>query len=238
MIQNIIVEENLLGKDYVCGDIHGCYDQLLRRLREVNFDKTKDRLFSVGDLIDRGDQNLECLNLLYEPWFYAVLGNHERMMIDAAFDHYNIGLWLSNGGDWSMQYSPVELLDYKDALMKMPITISLKTKYGKIGFSHAQCPTEDWNDCEQSLLTSHDIEVALWSRKTIRNKERIRCKNVDLTIHGHTVLLKPTMLRNALFIDTGSFLRNCGYPGITLFRVDDILNKIGDLVYENHIKVS
>jgi serine/threonine protein phosphatase 1 len=73
---------NSRGKDYVVGDLHGCYDLLLRVLDEVDFDQTRDRLFSVGDLIDRGQDSLKCLELLAEPWFYAVKGNHEDLMLD------------------------------------------------------------------------------------------------------------------------------------------------------------
>jgi serine/threonine protein phosphatase 1 len=73
---------NSRGKDYVVGDLHGCYDLLLRVLDEVSFNKTHDRLFSVGDLIDRGPDSLKCLELLSEPWFYAVMGNHESLMLE------------------------------------------------------------------------------------------------------------------------------------------------------------
>jgi serine/threonine protein phosphatase 1 len=73
---------NCHGKDYVVGDLHGCYDLLQRVLDEVSFNKTHDRLFSVGDLIDRGPDSLACLQLLAEPWFFAVKGNHEDLMLE------------------------------------------------------------------------------------------------------------------------------------------------------------
>ena len=47
---------NLLGKDYVIGDIHGAYDELMYGLGRVEFNPDKDRLIAVGDLIDRGKQ--------------------------------------------------------------------------------------------------------------------------------------------------------------------------------------
>lgn len=49
---------------YVVGDLHGCYDLLMAELEKVEFNKETDLLISVGDLIDRGKQNLECLQLL------------------------------------------------------------------------------------------------------------------------------------------------------------------------------
>ncbi len=78
-IQN--VPANVDGRDFVVGDLHGCFDELAKLLKYVNFDPKKDRLFSTGDLIDRGPKPEECLELLNKPWFYSVLGNHEDLML-------------------------------------------------------------------------------------------------------------------------------------------------------------
>jgi serine/threonine protein phosphatase 1 len=106
---------NCQGKDYVVGDLHGCYDLLQRVLGEVGFDTTRDRLFSVGDLIDRGPDSLKCLELLAVPWFYAVKGNHEDMMLEFFQSYRRDGhlddlkdirgtrfLWY--GGNWVEHY--------------------------------------------------------------------------------------------------------------------------------------
>ncbi len=81
------IYQNINGADYrrifVVGDIHGCLDMLNEKLLSVDFDESKDLLISVGDLIDRGEQNVECLDLITYPWFRAVRGNHEQMAIDA-----------------------------------------------------------------------------------------------------------------------------------------------------------
>jgi serine/threonine protein phosphatase 1 len=34
------------------------------------------------------------------PWFRAVRGNHEQMMIDGLSQHGNVSHWLVNGGGW------------------------------------------------------------------------------------------------------------------------------------------
>ena len=68
---------------WVVGDLHGCYTNLMSRLDAVGFDPAQDLLISVGDLIDRGSENVECLDLINQPWFRAVRGNHEQMMLDA-----------------------------------------------------------------------------------------------------------------------------------------------------------
>ncbi|EJE85392.1 putative serine/threonine protein phosphatase [Escherichia coli O26:H11 str. CVM10021] len=85
---------------WVVGDLHGCYTRLMSELHRVDFDPAQDLLISVGDLIDRGTENVECLELLQMPWFRAVMGNHERLMIDALSPDGNVNNWLMNGGQW------------------------------------------------------------------------------------------------------------------------------------------
>jgi serine/threonine protein phosphatase 1 len=45
---------NTAGRDLIVGDIHGCFARLQVALDELGFDPERDRLFSVGDLVDRG----------------------------------------------------------------------------------------------------------------------------------------------------------------------------------------
>jgi len=45
---------NTHRRDFAVGDIHGAFDALQRAMEAIGFDARKDRLFSVGDLVDRG----------------------------------------------------------------------------------------------------------------------------------------------------------------------------------------
>jgi bis(5'-nucleosyl)-tetraphosphatase (symmetrical) len=71
---------------YAVGDIQGCYDQLMRLLDKVNFDPTRDRLWSVGDIINRGPKSLETLRVLKAlgSAFTMVLGNHDLHFVAMA----------------------------------------------------------------------------------------------------------------------------------------------------------
>ena len=111
----VYLPANTQGKDYIVGDLHGCFSLLERLLQAVGFDKSQDRLFSVGDLIDRGPESLRCLQLLDESWFYAVQGNHEVMLAEFFSPYLLEGSiddlssmdengFLVFGGDWVKQY--------------------------------------------------------------------------------------------------------------------------------------
>jgi len=68
---------------YVVGDIQGCFEPFERLLARVAFNPDKDRIWSVGDLVNRGPDNLRTLR-----WFYEhrdnvtlVLGNHDLHLL-------------------------------------------------------------------------------------------------------------------------------------------------------------
>ena len=59
------------------GDIQGCREELEQLLDKLRFDESSDRLYSVGDVINRGPDSVGCLHLLRSLRTVMVLGNHE-----------------------------------------------------------------------------------------------------------------------------------------------------------------
>ncbi|RQH00200.1 metallophosphoesterase [Paraburkholderia dinghuensis] len=73
---------NSHGRDFVVGDVHGCFSLLDAELAGRGFDLERDRLFSVGDLIDRGPESPSVLDAVRRHRVQAVRGNHEQGILD------------------------------------------------------------------------------------------------------------------------------------------------------------
>lgn len=190
---------------WVVGDLHGCYSLLENKLTALNFDKHQDLLISVGDLTDRGSEHLACLSLIAEPWFRAVRGNHEEMMLDALLNQRDAGLWRLNGGEWFFRLNAADksrVLALLSQVATLPLIIEVSADSGKYVICHADYP-DDHYQRDKPL----DEESVVWSRERITASQRGQVKAIagaDGFIFGHTPLAAPQHYANQFYIDTGA----------------------------------
>lgn len=203
---------NTAGRDFAVGDIHGHFTRLKRALDAVGFDPAVDRLFSIGDLVDRGPESEESFDWIRKPWFHSVQGNHEDMTIRAgrsddrdARDHHYI-----NGGGWLYGLSAVEQRCYAEILAELPLAIEVETPGGLVGLVHADVPRSSWSQFTADLAAGgleaeHIAAMCQWSRKRISAGDASGVQDVSAVVCGHTPLRQPVVLGNVYHIDTGGW---------------------------------
>lgn len=198
-------EANAAGRDFIVGDLHGMFDMLTAEMDRVRFDPAKDRLFSVGDLVDRGPQSKDAVNWLAQPWFHSVRGNHEDMAIQFACGRA-VGYYEANGGKWFMDLPPKTQAAVAQAFLTMPIAIEIKASSGLVGIVHAEPYGINWQNFTAMLEEGdfHAESMALWSRSRISSGNRMDVQGVHAVYVGHTPQERPKSLGNVHYIDTGA----------------------------------
>ncbi|WP_459614436.1 metallophosphoesterase [Bordetella sp. 2513F-2] len=204
---------NPAGRDLAVGDIHGHFSRLREALDQAGFDPARDRLFSVGDLIDRGPESEAALQWLAQPWFHAVQGNHE----DYAIRHVRTGRvdrenWRKYGGGWFLELAPGRQRDCARALGALPVAIEVATAAGPVGLVHADCPVDDWRRLEGALQARHrrTRSFCQWSRERLARQDPSGVAGIRAVVAGHTPVDQPVALGNVFHIDTGGW-QEAGY---------------------------
>jgi serine/threonine protein phosphatase 1 len=220
-----VVPHNRFGRDFVIGDLHGHVPALKEALSARSFIPGRDRLFSVGDLVDRGPDSPGAAELVRENWFHAVRGNHEDMLLRSVRGEGTriTDIWRENGGEWGMNGWIPNAAARAAAvfLEELPYAITLHHKSGlRVGICHAEYPLHDWSMVGQLDADDEYSRAMLWGRERIGRKNHPPVTGIDLTIHGHTLVRNPLLLANALFIETGAFLGERGR--LTLLCLDDV----------------
>ncbi|ENV60397.1 metallophosphoesterase [Acinetobacter soli] len=210
-------DKEIKGNLYAVGDIHGCYNLLMNRLKDIGFDFENDLLVAVGDLVDRGAQNQECVNLIDQPWFTSVKGNHEDLTIMGLINPSYYQCHIQNGGEWFYELEYKTQQDIVKKLKTLPIALEVTHKGRKFGFVHGHIEQNDWdefkaelNDFDQAQYIINrkrfPTEIAMWGRERLDpdNQQYTHVAGVDAVIMGHTVTNKPCKRDNCYWIDTGA----------------------------------
>ncbi len=149
---------------WAIGDIQGCYDPLKRLLKKIEFDPKRDRLWLVGDIVNRGKKSKEVLSYLYDirESVDMVLGNHDIALLAVYW-----GIKRSNPTIEPILDDPMAK-EWIEWLRSRPL-LHLDKKLG-YALSHAGVAPQfsikeamEYNKILQKRLTSKDASV--WLKK-------------------------------------------------------------------------
>jgi len=213
---------------FVVGDIHGRADLLSKLLNMVNLPEslnngTEQKLVFVGDYVDRGENSLEALSMVFglceshPESVIALQGNHEKMLLEFLDQPKGKGRrWLRNGGLQTLASFGVGNItetsneaDLQKARDRFKNTLSegmekwlrampLTYNSGNIWVVHAAAdpnvPFEDQSD-----------RVLLWGLSDFHRAPR---SDGNWVVHGHTIIDTAKVEAGRISIDTGAYFSN------------------------------
>ena len=211
-------ERNDLGRDFVAGDVHGCYATLERALEAVRFEPGRDRLFSAGDLVNRGPHSLDALGWIEERRIHdAVLGNHEAMVLKTLLNRERRVLvgWMA-GIDVAMRERWIE------ALWRLPVAMTIETAHGPVGVVHAGVVERSWTRTLEGIgrRDQRALSTALLGGHGTdwRGMSGTPVEGLRALVTGHEPSNEPSCDGYWWSIDTGAGFR--GFERLTLLRID------------------
>lgn len=174
-----------MKKYFVFGDVHGEYDVMVKGLDDSGFEKDNPNhiVISLGDLFDRGLQNIQVLEFVYDLWkkdrLINIRGNHDEFLLDYLSDgdmHLAFINIVHNGMNTTI-YEFAEFDDPKKAMSHYEIAAEIiNSKYpklkeflrygidsydlGKYNFTHAGYSWSNKYEFEEEPLW----EVNNWSK--------------------------------------------------------------------------
>lgn len=211
--------ENDKGRDFVVADIHGCFELFEKALKAVNFDPEKDRVFAIGDLINRGPQSNRCADYLDKPWFHAIRGNHEDVFCyivtkDGDIDLSRKVTKVPSFMTWILDETPEYRAALRQKLLELPAAIEIRHKEGgRTGLVHGDVPHGMHWDAFTEKIDAQDGEayrVANWSHHRFNDANDSGIAGVDRVFFGHTPTEGPRKLGNCFFVDTGGAFKVVG----------------------------
>lgn len=198
---------NEQGRDFVVGDLHGEFTKLETALKRLRFDETRDRLFSVGDLVNLGTYSERVTEWLDRPWFHPVMGDHEERVVSAQLKHTDSnGDQEMEGFRWWSKASEELRTACAERMARLPVAIEVETEEGLVGIVHAQIPqASKWGDFVKKLKAGNEAvcRQALWGGDPLAGRQRVT--DLRQLFCGHTIVAAPTRVGNVRYIDTGAY---------------------------------
>lgn len=195
---------------YVISDLHGQYKSFLDLLSLIKF-SYKDKLYILGDVIDRGPESLKIIDYIRRHSNIELIrGNHEEMLLNFLLKDNNISsinnrLWIRNGGATTLLELKSRDINYIYDLALYLESLPYYIVLDKYILTHAGVYIDINDNSIENSLNNSTKEHFLWSRDFINGNSRVEGYTV---ICGHTPI--QDFATNKFFKRDGAILIDCG----------------------------
>lgn len=200
----------------VVGDIHGCYHTLIKLIEQLDRYFPGVPIYSVGDLVDRGNFSFEVIEYFIERNINFTLGNHEVMFSDnfRNSDSQFAYAWYFNGAEQTLKsyqnrFNKID--EHLNYINSMPLFFNnddcfishagIAKKYDKL--FKGDVIQNNFKISEILNQNLHKESGVLWCREKLANLGKLQ-------VVGHTKMLEPKFdpANNSLYIDCGAVSGN------------------------------
>lgn len=212
-------------RSFAISDIHGNIELFRAALNQIDLRK-EDKLFLLGDLIDRGTDSkgvLDTVMELIESGYDVVclMGNHEQMLLDASQSFSYLSRWILNGGDTTLaSFGIISIKKIPEKYLRFIGSFKYFIENEHFVFAHAAVNMK----IEDPLL---DIDTILWERDPERYLNNNWLGERKL-IHGHTPTSRGEILstieagEQIICIDNGSFVNRKNYGSLCVLHLESL----------------
>ncbi|MBG1268694.1 metallophosphoesterase family protein [Nostoc sp. WHI] len=219
----------------VIGDVHGHYEGLMTLLEAIA-PTSDDKIYFLGDLIDRGPNSAQVVDFVKRSNYPCLLGNHEQMLLNILTNERTTSstmqAWLYGGGQATVaSYHEATIPDdHVDWLKALPTYLDL----GDIWLTHAGV------DPSKSVV-EQTADQLCWIREEFHSIEKPYFPDKQIII-GHTITftlpgVSPGKLAQGqgwLDIDTGAYHPRSGW----LTGLDVTNNLVYQVnIFKDHLRI-
>jgi len=200
----------------IIGDIHGCFNTLVELYTKIITRYPGIPVYTVGDMVDRGNHSREVVNFILANNIQLAPGNHDYMFYHFFKDPTSVFArsWFFNGNETTLESyesNEQDMFLHIDFIKSVPLYYDLPDcfiSHAGISLQYEKYLPGDFKD-NLSLLDSfiqNDLRSdrgILWTRDPLLNIGKLQ-------VVGHTTKPDITLVEdsNSVYIDTGVFLGN------------------------------
>jgi len=200
----------------IIGDVHGCYYTLVDLYKKIVSSYPGIEVYSVGDMVDRGNFSCEVMDFIIENNILMTPGNHDYMFYHFFKDPQSIFAksWFFNGSEPTLEsYEDRQAAMFRhiDFIKEAPLYFNLPDcfiSHAGVSNLYEKFLPNNFRDMLEMLdpYIRNDLKTdrgILWTRDPLLNLGKLQ-------VVGHTKQQEITLIEdaNSVYIDTGACVGN------------------------------